>query len=90
MNILDVVPWFVVRLVGLGGEVQGDVEEVHLNPVGLGPWDLQSVALHYPVDLLQGQLGLPVGEAAGGKTIVPVEADVDAGGLELGQQVQTQ
>ena len=27
MNILDVVPWFVVRLVGLGGEVQGDVEE---------------------------------------------------------------
>ena len=35
------------------------------------------------VDLLQGQLRLPVGELAGGESVVTVKADVEAGGLEL-------
>ena len=70
MNILDCFPWFEKGLVGLRGEVHGDVEEVHLNPVGLSSWDLQAVLLHDPVDLLQGQLRLPVGELAGGESVV--------------------
>ena len=65
-NILDGLPWLVVGLVGLGGEVHRDIKEVHLDPIGLSPWDLQDVGLHDSVDLLQGQLGLPVGELAGG------------------------
>ena len=70
VNILDCFPWFDKGLVGLRGKVHGDVEEVHLNPVGLSSWDLQAVLLHDPVDLLQGQLRLPVGELAGGESVV--------------------
>ena len=89
MNILDCFPWFEKGLVGLRGEVHGDVEEVHLNPVGLSSWDLQAVLLHDPVDLLQGQLRLPVGEHAGGESVVAVKADVEARGLELRQEEQS-
>ena len=64
----------------------GDVEEVHLDPVGLNSWDLQAVFLHDPVDLLQGQLRLPVGELAGGESVVTVKANVEARGLELRQE----
>ena len=69
MNILGCFPWFAEGLVGLRGEVHGDVEEVHLDPVGLSSWDPQAVLLHDPVDLLQGQLRLPVGELAGGESV---------------------
>ena len=46
--------------------------------------DLQAVAVVDPVELVQHQLVLPLGEAADGEAVVPVQPYADAQVLHLG------